>query len=79
MQTFHECKPPPPATTHPGSYFALSLFDKLWHPDMTEAEALAMMEKGVEEIRRRLVVAPPKFVVKVVDADGVRTVKELKV
>jgi 20S proteasome subunit beta 4 len=46
---------------------------------MTEAEALAMMEKGVEEIRRRLVVAPPKFVVKVVDADGVRTVKELKV
>ncbi len=37
-----------------------------------------MMEKGVEEVRRRLVVAPAKFIVKVVDANGVRTVKELK-
>ena len=61
-----------------GSYFTLSLFDKLWHPELTEAEALSMMEKGIEEIRRRLVVAAPKFVVKVVDANGIRTVAELK-
>lgn len=61
-----------------GSYFTLSLFDKLWHPDLTEAEALSMMEKGIEEVRRRLVVAAPKFLVKVVDKDGVRTVAELK-
>jgi hypothetical protein len=27
-----------------GSYFALSLFDRLWHPDLTEAEAISMME-----------------------------------
>lgn len=45
---------------------------------MTEAEALAMMEKGIQEVRRRLVVAAPKFVVKVVDADGIRTVAEFK-
>ena len=62
----------------PGSYFTLSLFDKLWHPDLTEAEALSMMEKAVDEIRRRLVVAAPKFVVKVVDENGIRTVAELK-
>jgi len=37
-----------------------------------------MMERGVEELRRRLVVAPAKFIVKVVDANGVRTVAELK-
>lgn len=67
-----------PAPLCPGSYFTLSLFDKLWNPDLTEAEALQMMEKGVEEVRRRLVVAPPKFVVKVVDANGIRTVAELK-
>jgi hypothetical protein len=24
----------------------LSLFDKLWHPDLTEAEALELMKKG---------------------------------
>lgn len=29
-----------------GSYFVLSLFDKLWHPYLTEAEALDMMKKG---------------------------------
>lgn len=28
-----------------GSYFVLSLCDRLWHPDMTEAEALELMEK----------------------------------
>lgn len=27
-----------------GSYFALSLFDKMWHPDLTLDEAVAMME-----------------------------------
>ncbi|GBF93229.1 proteasome subunit beta type-2 [Raphidocelis subcapitata] len=61
-----------------GSYFTLSLFDKLWHPDLTEAEALDMMEKGIAEVRRRLVVAPARFIVKVVDANGIRTVAELK-
>jgi hypothetical protein len=36
------------APTHPqtGSYFALSLFDKMWHPDLTQDEAVAMMEVG---------------------------------
>jgi len=31
-----------------GSYFVLSLFDKLWRPDITEDEALDMMKKGKE-------------------------------
>ena len=63
--------------THQGSYFTLSLFDKLWRPDISEADALEMVKKGVEEVRRRLVVAPPKFVVKVVDKDGIREVARL--
>lgn len=29
-----------------GSYFVMSLFDKLWKPDLTETEALDMMIKG---------------------------------
>lgn len=28
-----------------GSYFVLSLCDRLWRPDMSEAEALELMEK----------------------------------
>ncbi len=58
-----------------GSYFSLSLFDKMWHPNLTEAEALVMMHKAIAEVKRRLVVAPPHFIIKVVDRDGVRTVK----
>lgn len=114
----------------------LSMFDKLWHPALTEAEAFEMMRKGVEEVRglagcwrvafvdvrvlillrrcggalcslhllllrapqqsalvspelnprpgacvpqvkSRLVVAPPKYLVKVIDAKGIRTLGEL--
>ena len=60
-----------------GSYFVLSLFDRLWKKDMTEAEALELMEKGVAEVKRRLVIAPPSFIVKVIDKDGIRLVKTL--
>lgn len=31
-----------------GSYFVLSLFDKLWRKDLTEADALNMMRKGTD-------------------------------
>lgn len=58
-----------------GSYFTLSMFDRMWHPDLTEPEALDMMEKGIEEVKKRLVVAPAHYIIKVVDKDGIRTVK----
>lgn len=58
-----------------GSYFVLSMFDKLWHPDVTEEEALDMMLKGIEEVKQRLVVAPSNFIIKVIDKQGLRTVK----
>jgi 20S proteasome subunit beta 4 len=34
-----------------GSYFVLSLFDKLWRKDLTEADALSMMRKGTSLLR----------------------------
>lgn len=60
-----------------GSYFVLSLFDRLWRPDLTEQEAVDLMKKGIEEVKKRLVVAPPKYVIKVVDKNGIRTVEEV--
>jgi 20S proteasome subunit beta 4 len=65
------------AGTGYGSYFVLSLCDRLWHPDMTEAEALELMEKGIAEVKERLVVAPPSYVIKVVDKNGIREVKRV--
>ena len=111
-----------------GSYFVLSMFDRLWHKDLTEEEALTLMMKGIEEVgtlrsmphskttpaltsfvgsgsccsekcasdcsamrylsievlehnlqvKRRLVVAPPSYIIKVVDANGTRTVKTVQ-
>ncbi len=104
-----------------GSYFALSLFDKMWHPNITLDEAVTMMEAGIAgactgstwpcgqprqpptavnhfktifhpcpyalrcthagltiaEVQKRLVVAPPHYIMKVVDKDGVREVKKV--
>ncbi|GJM96282.1 hypothetical protein PR202_ga13103 [Eleusine coracana subsp. coracana] len=55
-----------------GSYFCLSLMDKLYHPDMTLEEAVDLVDKCIKEIRLRLVVAPQNFVIKVVDKDGAK-------
>eukprot|EP00877_Chromochloris_zofingiensis_P002416 jgi/Chrzof1/12175/Cz06g24010.t1 len=60
-----------------GSYFTLSLFDKMWHPNLTQDEAVVMLEKGIEEVRKRLVVAPPHYLIKVIDKDGIREVKKV--
>lgn len=60
-----------------GSYFVLSMFDRLWRKDLSEEEALELMEKGVAEVKSRLVVAPPTFIVKIIDKNGIRTIKSL--
>ena len=28
----------------------LSMLDRLWHPDLTQDEAVELMEKGIEEV-----------------------------
>ena len=34
-----------------GQNFVLSLFDRLWHKDLTEEEAVKLMELGIEEVQ----------------------------
>ncbi len=34
-----------------GSYFVLSMMDRLWRPDLTQEEAVELMEKGIQEVR----------------------------
>ena len=48
-----------------GSYFVLAMLDKLWHQNLTEEEAFQLHIKGVDEVKKRLVVAPPDFIIKV--------------
>ncbi|KAK9869037.1 hypothetical protein WJX84_005186 [Apatococcus fuscideae] len=65
------------AGTGYGSYFVLSMFDKLWHKEVSQEEAFEMMKKGVAEVKARLVVAPSAFIVKVIDKDGTRVLGKL--
>ncbi|KAJ3669905.1 hypothetical protein LUZ60_010229 [Juncus effusus] len=55
-----------------GSYFCLSLMDRHYRADMSVEEAVDLMDKCIAEIRTRLVIAPPNFVIKIVDKDGAR-------
>ena len=61
-----------------GSYFVLSMLDRLWRPKLSVAEALEMMEKGVAEVLKRLVVAPPAYVIKIVDKEGLRVLTTIR-
>ncbi|KAK9801378.1 hypothetical protein WJX73_003064 [Symbiochloris irregularis] len=65
------------AGTGYGSYFVLSMFDRLWHKELTEEEGLALMLKGIDEVKKRLVVAPPSYCIKIIDANGTRTIKTI--
>ncbi|KAF3601791.1 hypothetical protein F2Q69_00037463 [Brassica cretica] len=55
-----------------GSYFSLSTMDTHYRSDMSVGEAIELVDKCILEIRSRLVVAPPNFVIKIVDKDGAR-------
>ncbi|RWW25558.1 hypothetical protein GW17_00010097 [Ensete ventricosum] len=55
-----------------GSYFSLSMMDRHYKSGMSLEEAIDLVDKCIIEIRSRLVVAPPNFVIKIVDKDGAR-------
>lgn len=55
-----------------GSYFTLSMMDRHYKSGMSLEEAIDLVDKCIIEIRSRLVVAPPNFVIKIVDKDGAR-------
>eukprot|EP00173_Palmaria_palmata_P004717 Plantae.Rhodophyta-Palmaria_palmata.ctg7007.p1 GENE.Plantae.Rhodophyta-Palmaria_palmata.ctg7007~~Plantae.Rhodophyta-Palmaria_palmata.ctg7007.p1 ORF type:complete len:230 (+),score=49.56 Plantae.Rhodophyta-Palmaria_palmata.ctg7007:29-691(+) len=56
-------------------YFVLSTMDRFWKKNMTEAEALAVLEKAINEVQKRLVINQPRFCIKIVDKDGVRVLR----
>mmetsp|Transcript_31333 Transcript_31333/g.67354 ORF Transcript_31333/g.67354 Transcript_31333/m.67354 type:complete len:199 (-) Transcript_31333:41-637(-) len=58
-----------------GGFFVNSLLDASWRPDLTETEALDLLECCFAEIQKRFMVAMPNFVIKIVDANGTRTIE----
>ncbi|CCM05399.1 uncharacterized protein FIBRA_07615 [Fibroporia radiculosa] len=58
-----------------GSYFALSLLDRYHNPEATLEEGLDTLRRCIDEVSKRLIVAPGKYKVKIVDKDGVREIE----
>eukprot|EP01139_Manchomonas_bermudensis_P020089 Amastigsp_a677909_32.p2 type:complete len:223 gc:universal Amastigsp_a677909_32:708-40(-) len=57
------------------SHFTLAIFDRLWRPNMSEPEALGVLEACMAELAKRLIVAMPDFFIKIVDANGIRVLR----
>lgn len=60
-----------------GSYFAMSIFDRYWKPDLTESEAMQVMERAIGEVKKRLVIGPSNYLVKIIDKNGTRIAKTI--
>jgi len=68
-----------PYTAHGyGSYFVLGLLDRYYKPDLTKERALELLQMCADEIKTRFMIDLNSFKVRVVDATGVTTMKEVK-
>jgi len=60
-----------------GSFFSLSVMDRYYKPDLTEEEAIELLQKCVDEIAKRFIVNMGGFRVKIIDANGIRSHREV--
>uniref|UniRef100_A0A7S4HGY4 Proteasome subunit beta n=1 Tax=Vannella robusta TaxID=1487602 RepID=A0A7S4HGY4_9EUKA len=58
------------------SYFVLSILDKDYRPDLTVEDAVALLHNCFAELRQRFMINSPNFIIKVVDANGIRVVEQ---
>mmetsp|Transcript_30770 Transcript_30770/g.46667 ORF Transcript_30770/g.46667 Transcript_30770/m.46667 type:complete len:201 (-) Transcript_30770:146-748(-) len=57
------------------SSFCLSIMDKEYREDLSEEDALKIIDYCIHEIHTRFLISQPNFMVKVIDKDGVRVSK----
>lgn len=57
-----------------GSNFILSTLDQGYRENMTEDEAIDLVDQCINQIQTRLIIGPPNFLVKIITKDGVRTI-----
>eukprot|EP00088_Acartia_fossae_P070470 TRINITY_DN9451_c0_g1_i1.p1 TRINITY_DN9451_c0_g1~~TRINITY_DN9451_c0_g1_i1.p1 ORF type:complete len:207 (-),score=51.10 TRINITY_DN9451_c0_g1_i1:497-1117(-) len=54
-----------------GGSFTTSILDRHFRPDMTRAQAYALMIECVKEVQKRLIINLPNFSVTVIDKEGI--------
>eukprot|EP00594_Rhizosolenia_setigera_P019158 CAMPEP_0178978110 /NCGR_PEP_ID=MMETSP0789-20121207/24937_1 /TAXON_ID=3005 /ORGANISM="Rhizosolenia setigera, Strain CCMP 1694" /LENGTH=133 /DNA_ID=CAMNT_0020667733 /DNA_START=284 /DNA_END=685 /DNA_ORIENTATION=- len=58
------------------SNFTLSIMDRDYQENLTEKEAVAIVEKCMNELNTRFLINQTNFIIKVVDKDGIKVVRE---
>lgn len=57
-----------------GASFVTSILDQFWRPDLTEQQGLDLMQKCIDEVKRRVVISNAFFFVKAVTARGTEVI-----
>lgn len=57
------------------AYFITSTLDRAYKEGMSEDEVLEVLAKCIQQLNVRFMLSQPKWIVKVVDADGIRVVE----
>eukprot|EP00349_Pseudokeronopsis_sp_Brazil_P006744 CAMPEP_0202959128 /NCGR_PEP_ID=MMETSP1396-20130829/3399_1 /ASSEMBLY_ACC=CAM_ASM_000872 /TAXON_ID= /ORGANISM="Pseudokeronopsis sp., Strain Brazil" /LENGTH=189 /DNA_ID=CAMNT_0049677563 /DNA_START=14 /DNA_END=580 /DNA_ORIENTATION=+ len=52
--------------------FVLSILDREWKPEMSQEDGMAVIRKCIHELHTRFLISQPKFLVKIVDSQGIR-------
>eukprot|EP00992_Anisonema_acinus_P015942 TRINITY_DN9958_c0_g1_i3.p1 TRINITY_DN9958_c0_g1~~TRINITY_DN9958_c0_g1_i3.p1 ORF type:complete len:212 (+),score=32.41 TRINITY_DN9958_c0_g1_i3:47-682(+) len=64
----------PYATQGHAGTFATAVCDRYHKPDLTQEQSIHLMKQCIAEVQKRIVINNPKFIVKIVDKNGVRLV-----
>eukprot|EP00794_Sanderia_malayensis_P004610 gene4610-5216_t len=67
-----------PFTAHGyGSFFSMSIMDRYYKPGLSKKEAMALLQKVIDEVQKRFIVAMPSFTIKLIDKDGIHELDTL--
>ncbi|XP_013405017.1 proteasome subunit beta type-2 [Lingula anatina] len=61
-----------------GSFFALSIMDRYYKEDLTQEDAVKLVQRCVNEINKRFLVNLPAFKVRVINKDGIQDLPDVK-
>lgn len=61
-----------------GSFFTMSVIDRLYKPGLSRDEAQDILQQALDEVQRRFIINLPMFQVRIIDKDGVHQLPNLR-
>lgn len=57
-----------------GAPFVTAMLDRFWRPNLTQQEGLELMQKCMDEVKKRVIISNSHFFVKAVTVEGVEVI-----